>query len=268
MHSPSSPSLGRTLAVAAGVVAALGAAAWSLVVALRDTVELVRSPGRTSLDELVVAVSAGGALLLLLWVTLGLLASVTATLPGPWGAVARRTSDAIAPAAVRRWAALLLGVAVVSACAPGGAVASEPRPAQVVAEAASRAPAPVWAGPAPVTASTAAAAAAPTPLPTVTVEAPAPEWTPAPVRDLPRVTLTATRPAPQDTREVTVRRGDTLWDLAAAHLSPEATDAEVAVACRRWYDANRHVIGADPDLILPGQILSVPDVTVPAGGPR
>ena len=57
---------------------------------------------------------------------------------------------------------------------------------------------------------------------------------------------------------MTVRRGDTLWDLAAAHLLEAATDAEIAVEWQRWYSLNRTVIGADPDLILPGQRLVIP----------
>jgi nucleoid-associated protein YgaU len=90
---------------------------------------------------------------------------------------------------------------------------------------------------------------------------PAPEWTPPPVRALPPVTLTAPRTTSSETtpQEVTVHRGDTLWDLAAAHLSADAGDAEIAEAWQRWWALNRDVIGADPDLILPGQVLLVPE---------
>jgi len=61
------------------------------------------------------------------------------------------------------------------------------------------------------------------------------------------------------TTEVTVRHGDTLWDIAAAHLGPEASDAEIARAWPRWYDANRDAIGADPDLLHPGTVLVSPE---------
>lgn len=57
---------------------------------------------------------------------------------------------------------------------------------------------------------------------------------------------------------VVVRAGDTLWDIAARHLGPESTDQDVAEAWPRWYSANLDQIGADPDLILPGQRLVVP----------
>ncbi len=63
---------------------------------------------------------------------------------------------------------------------------------------------------------------------------------------------------PSGRSTVVVLRGDTLWSLAAAHLGPGATDAEIARAWPRWFAANEAVIGPNPDLLLPGQILSVP----------
>lgn len=67
-------------------------------------------------------------------------------------------------------------------------------------------------------------------------------------------------PAPSGERTaVTVRPGDTLWDIAAAHLGPHATDAEIARAWPRWYDANRAAVGSDPDLLLPGTVLVAPE---------
>lgn len=59
--------------------------------------------------------------------------------------------------------------------------------------------------------------------------------------------------------EHVVRRGDTLWDIAAASLPPGADDAARAAACHRWYAANRAAIGPDPDLLLPGTRLRRPD---------
>jgi len=54
---------------------------------------------------------------------------------------------------------------------------------------------------------------------------------------------------------VTVKPGDTLWAIAAGHLPSDATDAEIDIAWRAWYAANDELIGADPDLIIPGQHL-------------
>jgi hypothetical protein len=57
----------------------------------------------------------------------------------------------------------------------------------------------------------------------------------------------------------TVAVGDTLWDIAAAHLGPgEGTVLNVHRYWRQVYRANRRVIGADPDLIHPGTRLDVP----------
>jgi hypothetical protein len=56
---------------------------------------------------------------------------------------------------------------------------------------------------------------------------------------------------------VVVRPGDTLWGLARRAL-PEAGDPAVAEHVRNIHAANRAVIGADPDLIRPGQRLRMP----------
>ena len=56
----------------------------------------------------------------------------------------------------------------------------------------------------------------------------------------------------------TVVAGDTLWDIAAAHLPPaERSVARVHHYWQQLYRANRHAVGADPDLIHPGTRLDV-----------
>jgi nucleoid-associated protein YgaU len=57
---------------------------------------------------------------------------------------------------------------------------------------------------------------------------------------------------------VAVAPGDTLWAIAARHLPAGATDAQIAAAWPTWYATNAAVVGPDPDLILPGQVLTVP----------
>jgi nucleoid-associated protein YgaU len=64
---------------------------------------------------------------------------------------------------------------------------------------------------------------------------------------------------PSRDRAVVVVPGDTLWDIAARELGGEPSNREIAERWPRWYASNRAVIGADPDLILPGQRLSPPD---------
>ena len=57
---------------------------------------------------------------------------------------------------------------------------------------------------------------------------------------------------------VTVRRGDTLWGIAARDLAPGASDADINTHWQAIYAANRGVIGADPGLIHPDQQLRLP----------
>lgn len=63
------------------------------------------------------------------------------------------------------------------------------------------------------------------------------------------------RPAPATVR---VARGDTLWSIAAADLPPRAGDARIGRRWRAIYAANRDLVGPDPDLIEPGQLLRLP----------
>jgi len=61
---------------------------------------------------------------------------------------------------------------------------------------------------------------------------------------------------------VVVEVGDTLWSIAATQLPADATAADVAAAWPGWFEANRDVIGDDPDLVLPGQRLVAPQQEV------
>jgi nucleoid-associated protein YgaU len=61
-----------------------------------------------------------------------------------------------------------------------------------------------------------------------------------------------------------VRPGDCLWTLAAGLLGPGASDREITAAWHRLADANADRIGPDPDLILPGTRLRVPELTIPS----
>ena len=57
---------------------------------------------------------------------------------------------------------------------------------------------------------------------------------------------------------VVVRPGDSLWAIAAAHLPSGASAASIDASWRQWYAANRDVIGANPNLVIPGQVLLPP----------
>ena len=112
---------------------------------------------------------------------------------------------------------------------------------------------------APVPAATPTIAPVPVAAPTVARAAPVPEGA---VVEVTAAAQPSTAPLPSGAAaDVVVAAGDSLWSIAARHLPADATDAEVAAAWPRWYDANSGVIGADPGLILPGQVLTVPAPT-------
>ena len=67
-----------------------------------------------------------------------------------------------------------------------------------------------------------------------------------------------TAPARTGEGRYRVRSGDSLWSIAARHLPAGASQAEIARAWPRWWRLNREVVGADPSLIRPGQVLRVP----------
>lgn len=59
-------------------------------------------------------------------------------------------------------------------------------------------------------------------------------------------------------RSVTVRVGDSLWLVASRHLGPRGDDVSIAALVTQLHHLNRHVIGSDPDLVLPGTRLLLP----------
>jgi hypothetical protein len=179
-----------------------------------------------------------------LWGALGLTLTALSALPGVAGSVARALTRRLLPAGTRRAAALALGVGLatsgplVTGCAP----ASGALP-QAVAVASAQGPAAPPDGPV----ADWPQASAPTPTPPLVSPAPVPDW-----------------PAPAPGEHV-VLRGECLWDIAAADLTRRTpgtpTDGEVAAAVDAWWDANAAVIGPDPDLLLPGQVLRPPSAS-------
>ncbi|SHG78862.1 transglycosylase family protein [Geodermatophilus nigrescens] len=104
---------------------------------------------------------------------------------------------------------------------------------------------------------TAAAAEAPAPA-APAAEAPAPEAAPAaPAAPAPlEAAPAAPAPAAADTEDYTVRWGDTVAKIAAAH----------AQSWRELYERNVDVIGSNPNLIFPGQVFAVSGAA-PAAAP-
>ncbi len=93
---------------------------------------------------------------------------------------------------------------------------------------------------------------------------PTPRWSaePLPIQ-LPRVLGAphAQRQTPDKaSREIIVKPGDTLWSIADAQLGRQATIAEISAFWPRIYEANRNVIGENPDHLEPGMVLQVPHI--------
>lgn len=68
-------------------------------------------------------------------------------------------------------------------------------------------------------------------------------------------------PSPQAPSVHVVVAGESLWRIAEQHLAARGDPthpAAVATAWPAWYAANRDVVGPDPDLIHPGQVLTPP----------
>ena len=228
-----------TLALLCGP-AALVAGTVVLTWGTRAPLAAVAAPGSATFEDLLALAAAVGAWCVLGWLTVGLLLAVLAGLRGPASPLGRWTA-LLTPFAVRRMAAALLGLGLVAA------------PVAMAL---------------PAQAGTTVVAAQPAhpggPSPIATLE----RWTPdrpaatAPAQPrrepTPPLLVTAPHPERAVTEDVVVRRGDTLWDIAARALGPEAAAADIAASWPRWHAANRSTIGPDPDLIRPGQLLRPP----------
>ncbi|MCZ2829699.1 hypothetical protein O2W14_12725 [Modestobacter sp. VKM Ac-2986] len=216
----------------AATSAVMGLVAWALAVlgpapaelrsALGDPQGLVDSTGA---DALVVVAVGALAWLCWAWGALGLLLTAASTAPGWAGRLSAVLLVGVLPAGARRAAAMAIGVGLSTV---GPAVL-----------------------PAVLAPSTAVAAAGPT-SPAVGLDWPA---APPAAPDL-------DWPAPAPGEHVVVR-GDCLWDVAEAwllrqHPGAPVTDADVARAVHAWWQVNAAVLGPDPDLLLPGQVLRPP----------
>ncbi len=195
--------------------------------------------------SVLVAIAAGVAVLIVGWFALGIALETLARVPGAVGTAATAASRAVTPRLLRRAAGMLLGAGLGVGLGTAPAVAA------------------AGATTARATAHAATTGSAPTPPDPRWAPDPDPRWVPEPPRvrpqpDIARVTAAPTRAPSAAEGHVVVRRGDSLWVIAARHLGPGATDREVAAEWPRWFAENRAVIGPDPDLIRPGQLLRAP----------
>ncbi len=226
----------------AGVVAVAGGTTVVLAWGTAGPLERVTAAGPASFEDLLALSAAGAAWAAFGWLVCGLSLSVAAATLAPGGSVAR-IARAVTPRAVRQLAALLLGLGLVAA------PVTLALPAQAVPLAAtSEQPSP------PSAASEGIPA-----LERWSPDRPARPPRAGPAEQQP-LALLVSRPHRERavTEHIVVRRGDTLWDIAARVLGPNASVAEIAASWPRWHAANRSTIGPDPDLILPGQLLRPP----------
>jgi len=227
--------------VAAGVLAWAGPRPGDLP---RSSGELSRLLAHGSVDGTTAILAGLAAELCVLYLLLTAILVGCSQLPGLTGRLAGALTGRLVPAFLRRAVEATLGIAVATASVS-----------------------------APAAPALAAGTAGPRPSPTSTAAAPPAARTPGP--PLPSLDRPEGPPQPRARPPVTpgqiltpgravvdvavvVRRGDSLWRIAARHLGPQVTEAQVAAAWPRWYAANRAVVGPDPNLLLPGQRLIPP----------
>jgi nucleoid-associated protein YgaU len=254
----------RGAALVGAGVALLAGLAWQLLGVTAAAWGAVSRPGPARPEDAIGVLTGASALAITAWLALAVVTSaLSAALPATVpivGGLAR----AVAPRLVRHGVAALIGAVVVGGTAGAASAAVDPglasrAAASVIADAAD----PM--APLRSVQDHTAGAAAIEPGWTATSADVSPGWVPtSPGRPRTRV-ADARVVAPGGTRvgadaaeHVVVRRGDTLWSIAARHLGPGATEAEIAVEWPHWFTANRDVLGRDPDHLTPGQRLRPP----------
>lgn len=265
-----------------GGLVGVGVAAAALALLVTVVRQGAPLPAAARPDDVLLLLLGWVGVVLAAWLALGSLLAVAALLPGAAGRAAARVGDRVTPLAVRKVLAVALGASV-------GSLALPPAPVSVAGSGpVARGEAPGVLGEGGVTPTDLAPGFAPTestpgfaptvdrgqggatgrPGPAVPPAPAGPGYVPTappPVHDADRPRLLAPAPRPTSAAHdlVPVRRGDSLWSVAARHLGPGATDAEIAWEWPRWHAANRDVVGADPDLLTPGQLLRPPPSTSP-----
>jgi nucleoid-associated protein YgaU len=241
----------RRLVVTVAAMAAIAAALAALTPPFAELTGSLTAAQRTvdtrGADVLIASAAALLAWAAWAWGALGLALTAASALPGVAGGAARLALQVALPAGARRGAALLLGLGLGVA---GPLLASAvPQFAPTASAAAGAESVPDWPAPGPAA-------------------APVPDWSAgpaptgaAPTGEAPAAPSTAPTTAPASDSRVVVR-GDCLWHIAADSLLGQLgrlpSDGEVAAAVQAWWSANADVIGPDPDLLVPGQVLRPP----------
>lgn len=226
--------------------AAMAAVAWALVMLTpsfadmtSDVLAAQRTADSAGAESLVLAAAGLAAWAVWAWGALGLVLTAGSALPGVLGHAARALTGVVLPGAARRSAALALGIGL-GVAGPLAGTTLMVVGAPPAAAATTSTSVPDWPDvPGAPAGSVPGSDAGPSEVP------PLPDW-----------------PAPPAAGDHVVVRGDCLWDIAAARLSDQlgrtASAAETAQATSDWWAANAAVIGPDPDVLLPGQVLRPP----------
>jgi hypothetical protein len=204
-----------------------------------------RTADTTGPDVLVLSAAGLLAWAVWAWGMLGLALTAATALPGMTGRAASLAVHVVLPAGARRSAALALGLGLgVAGPLLGTASVLMAPPASAAVPAADLPSVPDW----PVSIASADTA-------------PVPDW-PAPASPQQDGAVPDRPTGDRTAGSHVVVRGDCLWHIAADRLREQQgrapTDGEVALAVRAWWTANAAVIGPDPDLLLPGQVLRPP----------
>jgi hypothetical protein len=277
-RGPSPARVGSALALLASILVTLAGLIPALGLISRDAWRQASGPGPADLGTLVTAVAGPVALAIAAWLLVAIIVSSADALLQPiycrsharlarsadWDqapawfepaarplASSSRYARAVAPALLRHAIAALLGVTLLGspamAAESGGAGSLGPArsacstsSSAVMARGTDAQSLPGWIPAAPFQPSAHAG----------------PE--PAADPDIGAVTSTGRHRRLDDDALLVVRRGDTLWSIAARSLGPGATEAQIAGEWPRWFKANRAVIGNDPDHLIPGERLRPP----------
>ena len=260
------PRLGclRRACVAASTAVFVGTAAGALRWAAGSPATICHAIGADrNFDRLFTHAAALLAWLGLSWFCIAVSLEILGRLPGLVGQVCSAVAANVNPRIVRRLAQAAIGMTIAAGplstpfawAAPVATVATTTTvtmPGEVSADR------PLGSGPAPVVAPSVLA-------PELALDRPAGSFVAARPAAPRVVTPTAPsaivagvphREAPRE--GYIVRRGDALWNIAARHLGAGASAADIAREWPRWYAANRSVIGPNPSLLRPGELLLPP----------
>jgi nucleoid-associated protein YgaU len=253
----------------AGIAALLAWAAGSPFETWRALVSAVDASTPTSnFDDLLGSSAAFAAWVGLAWLGVTVFLEVASALPGAAGRGCAAIAARLSPMLVRRIVQAVIGVSVLAGpVTAGSAFATGPSTTTTTSTQVDRpvsAAAPMQADTSPAPDTSAAPPSLDRPATAFVASSPPPAQRAA-TGAAAIVTGTAHRDAgdrsDRSAGGYVVHRGDTLWDIAARHLGPNATAVDISRAWPAWYDANRAAIGRDPSVIRPGELLVPPSTS-------